>query len=76
MLWRVHVEALLAVMPRKRGERYLRLMAEKLADEENLASVFQIRPSSHRAASRRATLQAAELLERTMPLFLARLTDV
>lgn len=73
ILWRIHVEAMLTVLGRKKGERYLTLMAEKLADEENLASIFQIRPASHRGATRRATAQAAELFARSMPLFLARL---
>lgn len=73
VLFRVHVEAMLAVMGPKKGERYLRLMAEKLASEENLSALFHIRPRSDDAAVQRARSQAAELFRRHLPIFLARI---
>lgn len=73
VLWRVHVEAMVVALGRKKGERYLRLMADKLAFEDGLASVFQIRPASMHADVRRTRRQAASVFERYMPIFLAAL---
>lgn len=73
VLWRVSMESLLATMPRKKAERFLRDLAEKLAEEENLASVFQLRPKTERAATAVATKQAVEAYARFLPIFLARL---
>lgn len=73
VLWRVHVEATLAVLGRKKAERCLRLMAEKLAGEENLSSVFQLRPATDAGSMRRSRRQAATAFQRYLPLFLARL---
>jgi hypothetical protein len=71
VLFRVHVEAMVATMGRKRAERYLRAMAEKLAWEEGLASVFHIRPIAQHAEVRRTRQQASAIFERMLPVFLA-----
>jgi hypothetical protein len=71
VLFRVHVEAMIATMGRKRAERYLRAMAEKLAWEEGLASVFHIRPIAQHAEVRRTRQQASAIFERMLPVFLA-----
>jgi hypothetical protein len=73
VLYRVHVEALIHVLGRKKAGRYLRAMADKLAWEEGLASVFQIRPASEQASVRQARQQAAAIFERMLPIFLAAL---
>lgn len=75
VLWRVHVEAFIAVMGRKKAERYLQLMAVKLADEENMAAVFHIRPVREQESVRIARTQAAAIFQRYMPIFLARLRN-
>ena len=73
VLWRVQTEAIISVLGRRKGERFLRVMADKLANEENMSAVFQIRPSSERGAVSRARQEAAEIFKRLLPLFLARL---
>jgi hypothetical protein len=73
VLFRIHVEAVVAVLGRRKGERYLRLMAQKLAAEENLSSLFPIRPQKDFASVQRARRQAAAIFERLLPVFLARL---
>ena len=73
VLWRVHVEAMLAVLSRKKGERYLTYMTERLAWEDNLSAVFNIRPQAQHAQVRRARRQAARIYERYLPVFHARL---
>lgn len=75
VLLRVLVEAHIATVPRRRGEKYLRTVAEKLAGEENFAAVFQIKPSPHASAARAARTQAAEMYRRWLPVLLARLND-
>jgi hypothetical protein len=60
-------------MGRRKADRFLRLIAEKLASEENLAQVFSIRPSSEAAEVREVRRQAVALFGRYLPLFLARL---
>lgn len=73
MLYRVHVESIIAVLGPKKGERYLLDMARRLAREEDLASVFQIRPEAQRAELRRSRREAAAIFERLLPSFLAAL---
>jgi hypothetical protein len=73
VLWRVSVEAYLACAGKKRSERFLQLMAEKLANEENLSQVFQIRPTEDAIRVRRARREAVAMFERYLPIFLARL---
>lgn len=73
VLWRVSVEAFLSAASRRRAERFLRLMADRLATEEGLASVFPIRPDSDRAALQQARREAVALFEKLLPVFLASL---
>jgi hypothetical protein len=75
VLWRVSVQCFVAMVGRRKGERFLRLMAEKLAQEENMASVFSIRPHAQHVAVRRARKEAATVYERLLPIFLAGLAD-
>lgn len=73
VLWRVHVEAQIEVLGRKKAERYLRTMADKLAWEDNLAAVFQIRPHTEQRLVSIARQQAVAIFERHLPIFLAAL---
>jgi hypothetical protein len=73
ILWRASMQAFIAVSGRKRGERFLRTVAEKLALEDNLSSVFQIRPTSETGAVQKARREAAEIYERYLPILLAQL---
>jgi hypothetical protein len=75
VLWRTSVQCFLAVSGRKRADRFLRMMADRLAQEDNLSSVFQIRPQSELSNVRIARKQAAAIFERYMPIFLAQLPD-
>lgn len=72
VLFRVHVEASIAVMGRKKAERYLRVMAETISAEESLAEVLQIRQTGQQARVRAAHREAAALFRRYLPLFIAR----
>lgn len=72
VLFRVHVEALISVLGHRKATRYLRTMTDALANEDNFASVFQIRPTAQHVASRQARKQAAMLFEMYLPLWLAR----
>lgn len=73
VLWRASVMAFITVCGRRKAEKFLRIMAEQLAAEENLSSVFQIRPNSEHLAVRQARREAAEVFRRFLPLFLASL---
>jgi hypothetical protein len=73
VLWRITMEAQVASMSRAKGERFLRLVGERMADEANFADVLQIRPPSRWKKMRAARLEAAELFARCLPLFLAKL---
>lgn len=73
-LIRVLVEAHLATCSRKKGERFLRLTAEKLADEESLSAVIPFSGASQHSGVRTARRQAAEVYRRLLPLFIARLS--
>lgn len=73
VLWRASVMAFITVCGRRKAERFLEVMTRQLADEENLSSVFQIRPNTEQAAVRQARREAAELFRRYLPLFLASL---
>lgn len=75
VLWRVSVEAHLSMLPRKKAERFLDRMADTLANEQRLAQLFSIRPSSEWAAVQLARRQAAEVFSRFMPLFTAKLRE-
>lgn len=71
VLLRVAIEAFIATAPRKRSERFLKLMAQTLAREENLSGLFHIRPMSDRAAVQRARRQASAMFEAYLPVWLA-----
>lgn len=73
VLFRVHVEATIATMGRRKAEKYLSIMSETLAWEESLSSVFQIRPADQHAEVRAARLQAAAIFKAYSPLWLARI---
>lgn len=72
VLWRVAIECFIAMNRRKDGEKFLRLMAEKLASEESLAEVLPIRPAAMYADQRRARRQAIAIFKQVVPVFLAR----
>lgn len=74
-LWRVSVEAFIASAPRRRSERFLRLMSEKLAEEESLAQVFPIRPGTMRELDRLAVEKALVCFSRAMPMFVAAMRE-
>lgn len=71
-LIRVLTEAILEALPAKKADKIVRVMAQKLADEENMAAVFLLRPAEQRQATARAHRQAAEVFRRWAPIFLAR----
>lgn len=75
VMLRVLVEAHVASMPRKKSERFLRMVAEKLAEEEALSAVFHIRPQTQRARLRISRRQAAEWYRCWLPTFVARMRD-
>lgn len=73
VLWRTSMQCFVATCGRKKGERFLQMMADRLSQEENLSSVFHIRPASEHAKVRKARQQAAEVYRRYLPIFLAGL---
>ncbi len=75
VLFRVHVEAMVTVLGRKKAERYIRLMAETLAKEESLSEVFQLRPAAKHAEVRTARKQAAAIFQGYLPSWVAKLAD-
>lgn len=75
VLFRVQTEALVAVIGRKKAERMLRIMAEKLATEQSLAQVFVVRPKTKHEEMRLARVHAANLFDRYLATFTARLPD-
>lgn len=75
ILWRVSIQAFIAVSGRRKAERFLRAMSEQLADENALTSVLPIQPSPHDAAIRRARREAAEAFSRYLPMFVAQMRD-
>lgn len=75
VLLRVFVEAHLVTSPRKRGERYLRRVADALVKEANMAAVLQIRPREQIGAYRRALKEATTLFERYLPSLVASLPE-
>jgi len=76
ILWRVSVEEMIADLPRKRGERILRGIAQRIAEEQSLANVVSLRePPGRRPAAHKARAAAARIYEQCLPIFLARLRD-
>jgi hypothetical protein len=73
VLWRVSLEVFISSLGRRKAERFLQLMADKLAGEESLSAVFHIRPSSEQGRVRAARRQAAAIFAAYSPIFLARL---
>src|SRR5690606_32547163 len=73
VLWRVALEVFVATRRRKEGEKFLRLMAEKLASEEPLAAGVPSSPSSQQEATRSARRQAIAFFRQMLPVWLARL---
>jgi hypothetical protein len=72
-LWRSTLCALLAELPRKKGERILRCIADQLASELTVSSIEPIRPSSLHAAEKVACRQAFAVFRQEMPALLAAL---
>ena len=75
ILLRVCIEAFLATQSRKRGERFLHTVAERLAAEANLAAVFHIRTSGQSPTYRQARTKATQLFEQCLPVLLASLPE-
>lgn len=75
VLFRVQTEALIAVVGRKKGERMLKIMADKLATEQSLSEVFVARPATKHAEMQLARRHAANMFDRYLPTFLARLPE-
>jgi hypothetical protein len=76
VLMRVFLEAHLATAhekPARRARAFLSMAARSLADEESIATVMPIRPSSEHAAQAEARRQAIAWARQMMPVFLARL---
>lgn len=69
---RVQTEALITVLGRKKGAMFVRLMDDAFADEQRMASVVPLRPSSMNAVVRSKRWQAAALFDAMRPLFMAR----
>lgn len=76
VLLRVAMEAYVQTAGRKRAERFLRVVVDTLANEENLSSVLPLRPSADAAELARAREQALAWYRSTLPLFLARLDEM
>lgn len=66
------MESLVILLGRKKGERLITLMAELLAQHENLSAVFPLRPAQGFAERRRASQMAAARFEACLPVLLAR----
>lgn len=72
ILLRVFAEAYVATNSRRKGEKFLRFVAAKLADEENFAAVFPIQPTPTWGAARRAQRQAVGQYRAWLPALLSR----
>jgi hypothetical protein len=66
------MECFIAVIGRRKANLFLRLMTEKLASEENLASVIPFRMNGEDVGVRRARTAAITAWQRFLPTFLAR----
>lgn len=73
VLLRVFAEAFLTVMPRRKAERFLRVVSEIMATEESVSLVLPIRPASQSGEIRRARREAMSLYKQLLPTFVARL---
>lgn len=73
VLVRVAIESFIDVAGPKKGERFLKSMADRLASEERLSEVLRLRPASDEEAARRARREAMQWFRTMLPLFMARL---
>lgn len=73
VLVRVMIESIIDVAGKKKGERLLTAMAERLSHEERLCAVLKIRPATDDAAVRRARGDAMVWYRQCLPIFMARL---
>jgi hypothetical protein len=69
VLWSASIEVWLALVGRRKGDRFLRALEHRLADEEAFAAVLSIRPTSEGAKVRRARQEAAALFRALLPRF-------
>lgn len=73
VLLRVFLESFVTIMGPKKAERFLRMSAERLASEENLANILPIRPHSDDAALSAARQSAMLWMRQMLPILMARL---
>jgi hypothetical protein len=69
----MHVEATIAALGKKKGEKYLSVLLEFAADDESLSNVMPLRPPAQREKleqDRRAALIWLRLL---LPTFMRRI---
>lgn len=70
---RVFTCAFLSTMNRRKGEAFLREVARLYADEDEMAKIWPIRPTSERPAVLRARAASLAWFRATLPTFLASL---
>ncbi|HEY9219513.1 MAG TPA: hypothetical protein VIO94_15810 [Phenylobacterium sp.] len=73
VLVRVAISAYLATNSRKKGDAFLRAMAEILRDEESLSSIVPIRPAPNAANLQGARRGAIALFRALLPTLIAKL---
>lgn len=73
VLVRVAIESFIDVVGPKKGERFLKGMADRLASEERLAEALRFRPASEDAAVSQARRSAMLWFRQALPIFMARL---
>ena len=73
VICRVGIEALLDVLGPKKGERFLKCMADRLETEERLSEVIRIRASCEDGAVKQARQEAMMWFRQMLPTFMARL---
>jgi hypothetical protein len=70
---RVAVESFIEVVGPKKGEKFLRCIGERLANEERLAEVIRIRSKAEDAAVCKARREALAWYRAMLPTFIAKL---
>ena len=73
VLYRVHVEALIATLGRRKAEKYLRTASEIFATEQSLSAVLMFRPMAQQEPLMRARRAAAYWFKQALPTFIARI---
>lgn len=73
ILWRIQTAAMVGVLGPKKGQRFLRSMAELMANEESIAEITPIRGAASYAAIREARRAAIALYRQALPTLIARL---